>query len=91
MGALKKIRYNCKKATLLIEKKQLTALSFREKLELKIHLAGCVVCRIFERQSIRINQMVKELFTASAQQENKLDETYKKELQYRIDQELNKN
>jgi hypothetical protein len=90
MDELTKIAYNCRKATLLIEKKQIEGLSAREKLELKIHLAGCVICRIFEQQSILINRMVHELFHISKANELKLDEQYKKQLQERIEKELNK-
>ncbi len=89
---IEKIAYNCKKATFLIEKKQIGTISLREKLELKIHLAGCSVCRIFEQQSIKINEMVKNLFHANNQQEEiKLDEDFKKAMQERIEKELNKN
>jgi hypothetical protein len=91
MAELKKIAYNCKKATLLIEKKLIGKITFREKLELKIHLAGCSICRTFERQSILINQMVKELFKASGNRQIRLDDDYKKELQNSIDERLNKN
>lgn len=90
MDELTKIAYNCRKATLLIEKKQIEGLSLREKLELKIHLAGCSVCRVFERQSIVINRMVRELFHNSKATVIKLDEKYKKQLQERIEKELNK-
>ena len=58
----KKIAYNCKKATFLIEKKQIGNISMRENLELKIHLACCSTCRIFEQQSILINKLVQDLF-----------------------------
>ncbi len=89
---IEKIAYNCKKATFLIEKKQIGTISPREKLELKIHLAGCSVCRIFEQQSIKINEMVKNLFHTNNQQEEiKLDEDFKKAMQERIEKELNKN
>lgn len=89
---IEKIAYNCKKATFLIEKKQIGTISLREKLELKIHLAGCSVCRIFEQQSIKINEMVKNLFhTHNQQEEIKLDEDFKKAMQERIEKELNKN
>lgn len=89
---IEKIAYNCKKATFLIEKKQIGTISPREKLELKIHLAGCSVCRIFEQQSIKINEMVKNLFHTNSQQEEiKLDEDFKKAMQERIEKELNKN
>ena len=89
MGEIKKIAYNCKKATLLIEKKQIVSLSLREKLELKIHLAGCSVCRIFEKQSVMINQMVKDLFHDAEKREIKLDDDYKEALQQKIEEKLN--
>jgi len=49
---LEKIAYNCRQATFLIEKKQGAELTGREKLELKIHLAGCYICRVYEQQSL---------------------------------------
>ena len=91
MDEIKKIAYNCRKATFLIEKKQLETLTLREKLELKIHLAGCSICRTFQQQSIMINQMVKDMFSSSQPQEIKLDETFKNELQERIKEKLNEN
>lgn len=91
MDEIKKIAYNCRKATFLIEKKQLETLTLREKLELKIHLVGCSVCRTFQQQSIMINQMVKDMFHSSQPQEIKLDETFKNELQERIKEKLNEN
>lgn len=87
---LKKIAYNCKKATFLIEKKQVGSISNREKLELKIHLAGCSVCRIFEQQSTAINRMVKDLFHSAQPGEYRLDDRFKKELQQQIDDKLEK-
>lgn len=88
---IKKIAYNCMQATFLIEKKQLSTLTVREKLELKIHLAGCAVCRTFQQQSIVINQMVKGLFHSFQPKEINLDETFKNEMQERIEEQLNKN
>lgn len=90
MNGLKKIIYNCRQATYLIEKKQLTSLSVRERLELKIHLAGCSMCRLFQKQSILINTMVQQLFKSNGQTELKLDDSFKKDLQERIEKELNK-
>lgn len=85
---LKQIAYNCRKATFLIEKKQIGRITMREKLELSIHLAGCSVCRIFEQQSSTINRMIKSLFNTSQQNELKLDENFKKKLKERIEQKL---
>lgn len=87
---LKKIAYNCRKATFLIEKKQIGEITLLEKMELKIHLAGCLVCRTFEQQSITINRMVKELFNVSGENKIELDEEFKKDLQDRIEKRLEK-
>jgi hypothetical protein len=85
MNRFKKIVYNCHKATFLIEKKQIGTITFREKIELKIHLTGCVICRIFQQQSILINRTVKDLFQ---HRQMKLEDDFKKQLQRRIDEEL---
>ena len=91
MSQLKKIIYNCKQATFLIEKKAMTRLSFRETIELRIHLFGCGFCRVYGKQSQVINMMVRELFHHSMQGNIRLDDSFKKELQNRIEAELNKN
>jgi len=91
MSNLKKIIYNCKQATFLIEKKSIERLSFREALELRIHLLGCSFCRLFSKQSRVINDMVQELFRSSVQSNIRLDDNFKKELHDRIEEELNKN
>jgi len=91
MSQLKKIQYNCKKATFLIEKKMLSRITFREHIELRIHLMGCSVCRIYGKQSRIINDMVRQLFKSSMPGEVKLDDSFKRELQERIEIELNKN
>lgn len=91
MNKLKEIIYNCRQATFLIEKKQLTTLTLREKLELKIHLTGCSVCRVFQRQSVLINRLVRDLFHIPPSAGATLDQPFKNELQARIDEELKKN
>lgn len=92
MSTLKHIIYNCRQATLLIEKRQFKKLSFREFVELRIHLAGCSMCTLYNKQSQVIHQMVQQLFNDSMKTEGvHLDSGFKLELQYRIDEELNKN
>ena len=91
MNHLKKIIYNCKQATYLIEKKSIKRLSFRETIELRIHLFGCSFCRIYSKQSRVINDMVQELFRSSVQSGYRLNDDFKKELQQRIEDGLNKN
>ena len=90
MSYFKKVIYNCKQATLLIEKKQIKPLSFRETIELRIHLAGCSMCQLYKKQSHVINIMVQQLFHDSMQTTVTLDDDFKKELQDRIEEELNK-
>ena len=91
MGPLKKIQYNCEKATFLIEKKLISKITFREQIELRIHLLGCSVCRIYQNQSGKINEMVRQLLHSKANVDTHLDEGFKKDLQDRIEEELNKN
>ncbi|SDD99143.1 hypothetical protein SAMN05216464_103265 [Mucilaginibacter pineti] len=91
-NTLKNIAYNCRKATWLIEKKQIDKLTIREKLELKAHLICCSECRMFEQQSIVINKLVYKLFhkpqiTGGV----KLDDDFKKKLQNQIIEKLKKN
>ncbi len=69
----------------------LSRITFREHIELRIHLMGCSVCRIYGKQSRIINDMVRQLFKSSMPGEVKLDDSFKKELQERIEIELNKN
>lgn len=85
---LKAIAYNCRQATLLIEKKQSIKLSLREKLELKLHLAGCSICRTYERQSVLLNQMLHRLLN-KPQGKLQLDADFKASLQKTITQKLN--
>ena len=91
MNHLKKVIYNCKQATLLIEKRQIRSLSFRETIELRIHLAGCSMCKLYNKQSQAIHQMVLQLFHDTEFQSStlSLDDNFKKELQDRIEEELN--
>ena len=88
MGALKNIIYNCRQATYLIEKRQHTRLSFREWMELMIHLAGCSVCRLFRRQSRLIQRLMHQFFGQAANRQYHLDESRKEEMQRRIDERL---
>lgn len=84
---LKKVAFNCRKATMLIEKRQFTYITKREQLELKLHLAGCSFCRLFEQQSIKINHLYKSLFPSPAGNIN-LGDSFKSALQDKIDEKL---
>ena len=88
MGVIKKIQYDCRHATYLIEKRQHTLLNIREKVQLVIHLSGCSVCRLFQRQSRWINRMVRSLFHSPEGGESRLDDDFKQQLQQKIDERL---
>jgi hypothetical protein len=88
MGVIKKIQYNCRHATYLIEKRQHTSLTMKERVHLIIHLAGCSVCRLFQRQSRMINRAARELFQQSAGEQHTLDDMFKREMQDRINERL---
>lgn len=90
MDELTKIAYNCKKATYLMEKQDIGKITLREKLELKIHLAGCQVCRVYQQQSAAINRIIKNMFHQPNAENIKLDDKFKNELQHLIDEQLQK-
>jgi hypothetical protein len=90
MGAIKRIQYDCRQATLLIEKRQETTLTFKEWARLFIHLAGCSVCRLFQRQSRAITRRLHDFFRGSARRGHMLDEGFKREMQERINTRLGK-
>lgn len=90
MGYLKKVQYNCKKATYLLDKKMTDRISIRDYIELYIHLLGCSVCALYGKQTRIISEMVRQLLHGPETAPTKLDEDFKKELQDRIESELNK-
>ncbi|MES2279261.1 MAG: hypothetical protein V4592_24730 [Bacteroidota bacterium] len=89
MNKLKKIQYDCHKATFLMEKRTMKPLTLFERVELHIHLAGCSVCRTYKQQSYLIGQMVHRLLYNKAT-EYHLDEKDKKVMEERIEEELKK-
>ncbi len=87
---IKKIAYNCRKSTFLIEKQQISTISSREKMELKMHLAGCSICITYMQQSRLITQMASKLLRV-APTKLKLDQEFKMRLQTRISNQLGNN
>lgn len=91
MNTLKNTIYNCRQATYLIEKRELTTLTFREGVQLRVHLVGCDVCKLYITQSQKINEMIKQLLKSGVTNGIQLDERFKNTLQAQIDDQLNKN
>ncbi|MBS1563087.1 MAG: hypothetical protein JST39_01810 [Bacteroidetes bacterium] len=90
MGTIKKIQYDCRHATFLIEKRQQTRLTLKERTELFIHLMGCSVCRLFQRQSRAISRSLRHLFRHPAIHTHTLDEKFKQEMQDKINEQMSK-
>lgn len=88
MGWHQEIIYNCKKATFLIEKKNQGGISPLQQLELRLHLMGCSVCRLYYSQSRMIDQMLRGFYTNRIRTERGLEADFKKGLQENIAKEL---
>jgi hypothetical protein len=78
---------NCRKATFLIEKRQIGKISLKERLQLEYHLNICEMCNTFMKQSVAINHFVKQQFHPG-KSEVKLDDGFKEKLQKHIDAKL---
>lgn len=86
---LKKILLNCKKATYLIEKRQLENITPMETCDLEIHLKCCSMCETYMNQSVLINDWIRKVFVINYS-DLRLEDKFKKELQDRIDAFLDK-
>lgn len=51
---------SCKKATSLIEKKLIVPLSFKEKVQLNMHMGICDACKAYEKQSKKIDRLLQK-------------------------------
>lgn len=51
------IMLSCRKATEMIEKKLLIKLSFKQKVQLKIHKRLCDACTAYEKQSKNLDEL----------------------------------
>ncbi len=49
---------SCRKATELIEKRTLVRLSFKEKVQLRMHKSMCDACTAYEKQSRKIDELL---------------------------------
>lgn len=59
---ISKLLLTCKKATELIEMEQEGLLSTTQKLQLKVHLKLCLLCKVYQTQSKNIQKLLQESF-----------------------------
>jgi hypothetical protein len=86
---LKKILFNCKRATYLIEKRQLENITLMETCGVELHLKGCSMCKTYMKQSVLINDWIRKVFVIN-DSDLRLEDKFKKELQDRINALLDK-
>lgn len=61
MSTMNYIALSCKKATELVEKKQVSKLSFLENIQLKLHLNMCKTCKEYEEKSVFIESILEKM------------------------------
>ncbi len=84
-----KIFVNCKEATLLTCKKQDGKVSFKERMQLLLHLLVCKVCALFYKQSTLLHQQLTHIHqTETLPVSIQMDEERKKSLQEIIEKEI---
>lgn len=80
---LNRIRNNCKKATFLIDEKNLEGINVIQQIKLNIHITGCSLCRLYDKQSRMMNDLIRQL-NQSDLKEIGLNEAFKKSLEENI-------
>lgn len=71
---------SCKKATELIEKKDIFGLTKKEKFSLDIHVFLCSKCKKYERLSEELDHTLMHFFNAKSDEELKLAEEKKEKI-----------
>lgn len=77
-GLAAKILLTCKKAAELVERKQNKRISFKENIQLKLHLWICKACAVYEKQSKIIQNLLQKVVQKSSTE--KLSEESKKKI-----------
>ncbi|MBK8498210.1 MAG: hypothetical protein IPL52_05205 [Flavobacteriales bacterium] len=60
MGLIGTLKVSCRKASELIERRELRPLSAMERIGLRLHLGICDGCRAYEKQSVVIDRWLDE-------------------------------
>ncbi len=56
---------SCKEASLMIDKKSMEPLTWKENMMLRMHTVMCKYCTAYEKQAMLINDWLKNYLTAS--------------------------
>lgn len=89
MSLIHKILLNCKDATFLICKRQEASISFKENIQLSLHLLVCKVCAFFNKQTLFLHSYLKQINDENCEHHLlQLDDKQKTVLQEKINSEL---
>ena len=80
------IFYSCKKATELIERKQLGRISFVQNIRLSVHTSMCKICNSYQKQSKKLHFMLNKYLK---QHEKTQSSTEQEELNTKILDRIN--
>lgn len=80
----KRLKISCKESSFLISKKQETALSFIEKVQLNLHLLICDVCKLFKKQTDYIISLLQHTATET----KTLSDTSKEKMKEMLDKQM---
>lgn len=61
MNWLKNTLFNCREATYLIEKKTDEKITLKQALQLRLHLLGCGMCKLYKRQSAAMQKIIRDM------------------------------
>jgi hypothetical protein len=67
MNIMNAMMLSCVKATELMEQKQYVPLSFKQKVQLRMHVGMCSGCRNYRKQTELINKLLSKTFNASSE------------------------
>jgi hypothetical protein len=81
----------CEDITYLISKSMDAKLSLRERLQVKIHIMGCILCRRYQEQLQKIERAFKKTVASFERDETEKKETLSSESYNRIKSSINNN
>lgn len=84
---MQKLFLSCEQATKLEEKRKEEGLSFRERMQLKMHLGMCVTCRSYKALSQKMDRIFYKRFRSDDLNQCKMPEEKKKALMNELDRE----
>jgi hypothetical protein len=91
MKGMNKIMLSCDTATYLITRSEYEKLSCINRMQLKMHLAGCKYCRRFAEQSKYISEQLKKVRNPETQKLSIcLTEKQKQKINTAIENQINK-